>query len=462
MTQTRELSPLVLPHHYLDSKLGTNNNIYTVTFSVNLGFMAGLADTYLGRSILRVVSVVVATGGFVTSLAVIILAPFFPSLVSAAPPQIPYPPIAATSSPPRRRRTYAPPVSITVSVRRDPSIVPIIERSERDSASPGPAPPGRRVSFSPQSSSTSVPTIPNGYLVDPPSRPGSSNGHPAPAMRRVLEQETELSAYVLPTPPASIASISSEGDERGMEDFGIVNPTVGKQQRRSLLFSSRRGGSVRNKEKPTAENGELFGFRRRAQSVGIAVAEEASKRSSWISHSSHESSAYDDTVRESETETDRVSHPGTADKAEKESRRRSGLSFQDFKTAFAKRERRASVLISTSGSYTLSPSEASSSPRTSLGLGKPSSVSPYPSPRSASDELARKKRASSPPLRLDTANTPHETERREVQSPITDGEGHTRPLFSGEVVIRNESGRRRTRSSAIPGLYADAEVVRRW
>ncbi|KAF8753783.1 hypothetical protein RHS01_06711 [Rhizoctonia solani] len=447
MTQTRELSPLVLPHHYLDSKLGTNNNIYTVTFSVNLGFMAGLADTYLGRSILRVVSVVVATGGFVTSLAVIILAPFFPSLVSAAPPQIPYPPIAATSSPPRRRRTYAPPVSITVSVRRDPSIVPIIERSERDSASPGPAPPGRRVSFSPQSSSTSVPTIPNGYLVDPPSRPGSSNGHPAPAMRRVLEQETELSAYVLPTPPASIASISSEGTN---------------VQRRSLLFSSRRGGSVRNKEKPTAENGELFGFRRRAQSVGIAVAEEASKRSSWISHSSHESSAYDDTVRESETETDRVSHPGTADKTEKESRRRSGLSFQDFKTAFAKRERRASVLISTSGSYTLSPSEASSSPRTSLGLGKPSSVSPYPSPRSASDELARKKRASSPPLRLDTANTPHETERREVQSPITDGEGHTRPLFSGEVVIRNESGRRRTRSSAIPGLYADAEVVRRW
>ncbi|CCO32723.1 hypothetical protein BN14_06786 [Rhizoctonia solani AG-1 IB] len=179
-----------------------------------------------------------------------------------------------------------------------------------------------------------------------------------------------------------------------------------------------------------------------------------------MSHSSRESSAYDDTVRESETETDRGTHAGAADKAEKESRRRSGLSFQDFKAAFVKRERRASVLISTSGSYALSPSEASVSPRTSLGLGKPSQVSPYPSPRSASDELARKKRTSSPPLRLDTANTPHEAERREVQSPMTDAS--TRPLFSGEVVIRNESGRRRTRSSAIPGLYADAEVVRRW
>ncbi|KAJ1302759.1 hypothetical protein OPQ81_003068 [Rhizoctonia solani] len=209
MTQTRELSPLVLPHDFdSDLKLGTDN-IYTVTFSVNFGFMAGLADTSLGRTILRIVGAVVAAVGFVVSLAVILLAPLFPSLVSAAPPQVPYPPIA-TSSPPRRRRTYAAPASITVSVRRDPSIVPIIERSERDSASPSPAPPARRVSFSPQSSSASVPTIPNSAL-DPPSHPGSLNGHPTPAMRRVLEQETEHPAYILPTPPASIMSVSSEG-----------------------------------------------------------------------------------------------------------------------------------------------------------------------------------------------------------------------------------------------------------
>jgi hypothetical protein len=65
MTQTRELSPLVLPDHYLDSKLGNHSSVYTVTFSVNFGFMAGLADTYLGRSVLHIASIIVATGGFV-------------------------------------------------------------------------------------------------------------------------------------------------------------------------------------------------------------------------------------------------------------------------------------------------------------------------------------------------------------------------------------------------------------
>ncbi|CAE6426581.1 unnamed protein product [Rhizoctonia solani] len=453
MTQTKELSPLVLPLEYdPDFKLGTDN-VYTVTFSVNFGFMAGLADTPLGKTILRILSAVVAAGGFVVSLAVIVLAPLFPSLVSTAPPQVSYSPIA-TSSPPRRRRTYIPPASITVTVRRDPSIIPIIERSERDSTSPSPAPPARRVSFSPQSSSTSVPAIPN-YVVDPPSHPGSSNGHATPAIRRVIGQETEHSAYILPTPPASITSVSSEGDEAGLEEFGMTSPSVGKRGRRSFLFSPKWGGSAKGKE-TQAEDGELAGVRRRAHSLALSALEGASKRSSWLSHSSHESSTYDDTLRESEAETDRGSRTSTT---EKESKRRSGLTFQDFKAAFGKRERRASVLISTSGSYALSPSEVTSTPRT-LGLGRASSVSSQPSPRSASDELARKKRANSPPLRLDTANSPVESERREFQSPITDAS--TRPLFGGEVVIRNESGRRRTRSSAIPGLYADAEVVRRW
>ncbi|CAE6529661.1 unnamed protein product [Rhizoctonia solani] len=455
MTQTRELSPLVLPHDFdPDLKLGTDNNIYTVTFSVNFGFMTGLADTYLGKTLLRVASALVAAGGFVVSLAVILLAPLFPSLVSTAPPQVSYSPIA-TSSPPRRRRTYVAPVSITVSVRRDPSIIPIIERSERDSVSPSLAPHARRVSFSPQSSSTSVPTIPSSF-IDPPSHPGSSNGHPTPAIRRVLEQETEPSAYILPTPPASITSLSSEGDEVGLDEFGMVGPSVGKRSRRSFLFSPKRSGSVKGKEKQTTEEGELVSARRRAHSLALSALEGASKRSSWLSHSSRESSAHDDTVRESETETDRGSRTSTT---EKESGKRSGLSFQDFKAAFGKRERRASVLISTSGSYALSPSEGNSVPRT-LGLGRSSSVSSHPSPRSASDELARKKRANSPPLRLDTLNSPLKTERREVQSPVTDAK--TRPLFGGEVVIRNESGRRRTRTSAIPGLYADAEVVRPW
>ncbi|KAG8712182.1 hypothetical protein FRC11_000779 [Ceratobasidium sp. 423] len=360
-----------------------------------------------------------------------------------------------TSSPPRRRRTYAAPASITLSVRRDPGIIPIIELSERDSTSPSPAPPARRVSFSPQSSSASVPTIPNS-TIDSPSYPGSSNGHPTPAIRRVLEQETESNAYILPTPPASITSVSSEGDEAGLEEFGMASPSVGKRSRRSFLFSPKRGGSIKGKEKQITEDEELVGARRRAHSLALSALEGASKRSSWLSHASRESSINDETVRESETETDRGSRTSTT---EKEGKRRSGLSFQDFKAAFVKRERRASVLISTSGSYALSPSEGSSTPRT-IGLGRPSSVSSHPSPRSASDELARKKRANSPPLRLDTLSSPLQTERREVQSPIT--EAKTRPLFGGEVVIRNESGRRRTRSSAIPGLYADAEVVRRW
>ncbi|KAL5640334.1 hypothetical protein ACGC1H_007563 [Rhizoctonia solani] len=453
MTQTKELSPLVLPHTFdSDLKLATDN-VYTVTLSVNLGFMAGLLDTLLGRSVLRIVSAVVATGGFIASLAVILLAPLFPSLVSTAPPQVAHPP-SVTSSPPRRRRTYITSASITVSVRRDPTIVPIIERSERDSASPSPAPPARRVSFSPQSSSASVPTIPHG-LVDPPSQPGSSNAHGIPAVRRVHEEETEVGAYNLPTPPASIASMSSEGDEVGVEEFGMVSPCVGKRGRRSFLFSPKRSGSVKGKEKQTAEDGELSATRRRAHSLALSTLEGASKRSSWISHSSRESSAHDDTLREAEAEADRGSRMSIT---EKESKKRSGLSFQDFKAAFGKRERRA-ALISSSGSYALSPSESHSTPR-SLELGRPSSVSSHPSPRSVSDELVRKARASSPPLRLDTANSPSETERREVQSPITDATA--RPLFGGEVVIRNESGRRRTRSSAIPGLYADAEVVRRW
>ncbi|KAJ1302760.1 hypothetical protein OPQ81_003069 [Rhizoctonia solani] len=240
-----------------------------------------------------------------------------------------------------------------------------------------------------------------------------------------------------------------------MDEFGIASPSVGKRGGRSFLFSPKRGGSVKGK-KDVSEDGELSSVRRRAHSIALSALEGASKRSSWLSHTSRDSSAYDETLRESETETDRGSRTSTT---EKESKRRSGLSFQDFKAVFGKRERRASVLISTSGSYALSPSEGNSRPR-SLGLGSPSSVASQPSPRSASDELARKKRANSPPLRLDTVNSPLHTERREVQSPITDAT--TRPLFGGEVVIRNESGRRRTRSSAIPGLYTDAEIVRRW
>ncbi|EUC56678.1 transmembrane protein, putative [Rhizoctonia solani AG-3 Rhs1AP] len=453
MTQTKELPPLVLPHTlYSDLKLD-KDNVYTVTLSVNLGFMAGLLDTLLGRSVLRIVSAVVAAGGFVASLAVILLAPFFPALVSTAPPQVAHPP-SATSSPTRRRRTYEPSANITVSVRRDPSIVPIIERSERDSASPSPAPPARRVSFSPQSSSTSVPTLSHG-TVDPPSHPGSSNGHVTSAVRRVREEEAEAGAYNLPTPPASIASMSSEGDEVGAEEFGMISPNVGKRGRRSFLFSPKRNGSVKGKERQSVGDGESSATRQRAHSLALSTLEGASKRSSWISHSSRESSAYDDTLREPEPEADRASRTSMT---EKESKRRSGLSFQDFKAAFGKRERRA-ALISASGSYALSPSESYSTPR-SLELGRTSSVSSHPSPRSVSDELARKTRASSPPLRLDIAHSPSETERREVQSPITDPT--TRPLFGGEVVIRNESGRRRTRSSAIPGLYADAEVVRRW
>ncbi|CUA76369.1 hypothetical protein RSOLAG22IIIB_06231 [Rhizoctonia solani] len=456
MTQTRELSPLVLPHDLPDLKLGADN-IYTVTFSVHFGFMAGFLDTPLGKTVLRIASAVVAAVGFVMSLVVIMLAPLFPWLVSTAPPQVPYPPSATSpSSPHRRRRAYVPPVSITVSVRRDPSIVPIIERSERDSASPSPALPVRRVSFSPQSSSTSVPTtgIPNNNTLDPPSRPGSSNGHPTLAIRRVREEQAEVGAYILPTPPASIASISSEGDEVGMEEFGMVSPGVGKRGRRSfLLFSPKRSASVKGKEKQTVEDGESMTTRQRAHSIALSALEGASKRSSWISHASRD----DDTLRESETETDRGSRASTTEKGDK---RRSGLSFQDFRAAFGKRERRASVLVSTSGSNALSPSEGHSPPR-SLGLGTPSSVPSHPSPRSASDELARRKHTSSPPLRLDTVNSPTDTERREVQSPISDAAA-ARPLFGGEVVIRNESGRRRTRSSAIPGLYADAQVVRRW
>ncbi|KDN49108.1 hypothetical protein RSAG8_02461, partial [Rhizoctonia solani AG-8 WAC10335] len=364
MAQTRERPPLVLPRNFdSDSKLA--DNVYTVTFSVNFGFMAGLLDTPLGRTALRIVSALVAVGGFVVSLAVIILAPIFPSLVSTAPPQVSYPP-TATSSPPRRRRTYVPSASITVSVRRDPRIVPIIERSERDSASPRPTPPVRRVSFSPQSSSTSVPTIPNG-VVDPPSQPGSLNGHATPAIRRVREEEIEAGAYILPTPPASIASISSEGDEIAGEEYGMANPGVGKRGRRSFLFSPKRSGSVRGKEKQTAEEGELAGARRRAHSLALSALEGASKRSSWLSHASHESSVYDETLRESEAETDRGSRTSTT---EKESSRRPGVSFQDFKAAFGKRERRASVLISTSGSYALSPSESRSTPRSHVNSDK--------------------------------------------------------------------------------------------
>lgn len=446
----------------------------------------------------------------VQSLAVIILAPVFPSLVSPVPPQASAvtstsplgEPLAESSPHPPVRRRRAAPATITVSVRRDPSIRPIIER--RDSASPSPAPPVRRVSFSPQSSTTSVPTLPDQQLI--PSQPASSsgNGNAGPstsAMRsvcsRVLEREPGPS-YNLPTPPASITSVSSEADDTetaGMDEFGAVSasPGVGKRGRKTFPFSKK--SKSKGKGKEVARDGEegtssgLFGGVRRAQSLGHVIeGGDSWSRSSTKSkqrHSIFGSAAHDEALRESEGETsahgtdrdDRASRASTT--GEKEARRRSGLSFQDFKAAFGKREHRSSVIISGSGSYSLSssspnpghaPLPSDGVPRTpqsagvGIGLGRPSTAPARVSPRSASDESARMKRRS---LRLDTATPELDTERKEAQSPVIPRAQAPKysggaPLFGGEVVIRDEGGRRRTRSSAIPGLYGDAQVVGRW
>jgi hypothetical protein len=403
------------------------------------------------------------------SLAVIILAPVFPSLVSPVPPQATSPlgePLATSSPHPRRshslrRRNPAPPATVTVSVRRDPTILPIIERPEQGSSHRS-APPVRRVSFSPQSSSTSVPT-----LADMPSQPGSSTGHSAggpstPAMRRVLETESDIGAAYI---------VSSEGDDTetlGVDELGNAIPSLCKRSRRSFPFTKKKRSKEAVRE-GDEDAGGMFRNRRRTQSLGDTVEAGAGgsgpdplcsrKRSSWLS----QSSAHEDALRESEeAETDRASRTSAT---EKEARRRSGLSFQDFKAAFGKREWRGP------GSSPTPEGTGSRLPRTGtgIGLGKPSTSNVHVSPRSASDELVRTKRARSPPLILDTAATELiSTERREVQSPLTirsqppKPHAGSPPLFGGEVVIRNESGRRRTRSSAIPGLYTDAEVVRRW
>ncbi|KAG8732219.1 hypothetical protein FRC12_019386 [Ceratobasidium sp. 428] len=456
----------------------------------------GLGDTIVGIVVLRTISVVIAAGGFVMSLAVILLAPYFPSLVSAAPPRaagILSP--QASSSPYRRHSVRRPdPVTIQVSVRRDPNITPIIERHDRNSP---PAPPNRRVSFSPQSSSTSVP-----IAAEVPSAPGSSTGHchvmpsPGSSIRsvcdRLREREREP-GYILPTPPSSIASMSSEADDtETLDEFGAVSasPGVGKRGK-AFSFVSRR----KEKGKDVMRGGDggstepgLFGSRKRSQSLGYVMEGNfaglsRSKTTGGLITSplsrarlSKERAASElgESLRESEGEN---SNRGT-DKEErasqstvdKESRRRSGLSFQDFKAAFGKRERRGSV---TPGAYKLSPDSTGLSPtdfengaarvprtpqpHSTLGLGRPSSV--QLSPRAASDGSASARRRSMP-LRLDTdvnLGTPADSERAEAQSPL-----QHRSLFGGgEVVIRNESGRLRTRSSAIPGLYADAEVLQR-
>lgn len=72
MALTRELPLLTAePESFLiEDELGIaasklQSNTYTVTLSVNFGFMAGLADTAVGAVVLRILSVVIATGGFV-------------------------------------------------------------------------------------------------------------------------------------------------------------------------------------------------------------------------------------------------------------------------------------------------------------------------------------------------------------------------------------------------------------
>ncbi|KAF8602343.1 hypothetical protein BDV93DRAFT_509342 [Ceratobasidium sp. AG-I] len=483
MSQTEELLLPLIPvrSELLEDELGLGSgssqqtNTYTVSFSFSFDFMMALSDTLLAAVALRVISTFIAAGGFVASLAVILLAPYFPSLVATAPEQVAPPPLGppvATSSPYRRNSTKPPmrrrpsPVSITVSVRRDPSIRPIIER--RDSASPSTYQPNRRVSFSPQSSSTSVPTLPD---IVPSSGP----------VTRLREQEREGEhAFILPTPPASITSVSSEADDtETMDDFGLgvsASPSVGKRGRRTFPFVGRR----KDKGKEVAGEGEasmkefgLFGdrrSRRRAQSLGYVVEGEmagnAKSAGTGAGNPSPLSTAQ--VLRESEGETS-----GRDDRVEKDARRRSGLTFQDFKAAFGKRERErrgsaspglGTYYLSTTAPLAADGETAASAPRAaaSLGLGRPSSMQAQVSPRSASDGSTRRK---SMPLRLDT--DVDLGERAEVQSPFTRASQspprQPQPsLFVGEVVIRNESGRRRTRSSAIPGLYTDAEVVRRW
>lgn len=318
-------------------------------------------------------------------------------------------------------------------------------------------------------------------------------------MSNVLEIADEPAAYILPTPPASIASVSSEGDDTetmGVDEFGNASPGVGKRGRRPFSFARKPKGkeeAVRADTREESASG-LFKNRRRTQSLGYAVEATAEliltsgsrKRNSLLSHCSRESSIADDTLRESDADTDRASRTSAV---EKEARRRSGLSFQDFKVTFGKRERRTSAQAPTptptSATYALpspspippraEPEPVSPSPNTprspgtgtGIGLGRPSTGNATRvSPRSASDESPRAKLG----LRLDTAVAIADSERKEVQSPLV-GPGRPEspsmrrvspPLFGGEVVIRNESGRRRTRSSAIQGLYADAEVIRRW
>ncbi|QRV94781.1 hypothetical protein RhiJN_22799 [Ceratobasidium sp. AG-Ba] len=514
MSRTKELPLIPVSESLLEHDLQHPSSLkqphtYTVTFSFSFGTVMGLGDTFLGIVVLRIVSVVVAAGGFIVvsrpspthpeaaanynsrnpqSLAVILLAPYFPSLVSAVPPQasslLGAP--QAVSSPYRRQSMRRPaPVAIQVSVRRDPNITPIIERRDSASPSPAPAPPNRRVSFSPQSSSTSVPIA----APEIPSAPSSSTGHghvmhsPGLSMRsvcdRVKEREREP-GYILPTPPASITSVSSEGDdtETLVDEFGTVSasPSVGKRGR-SFPFVGRRKDKgkdiVRDGSGAHSESG-LFGSRKRAQSLGYVVEDISQAKTGGVTSPSGQArratSEINEPLRESETEgstrgTDKEDRASRS-AVDKEARRRSGLSFQDFKAAFGKRERRGSATL---GAYTLSshphttPAEPGRVPRTpqphsALGKGRPSSV--QISPRAASDGAASARRRSMP-LKLDTGLSVESVsvsiERAELQSPL-----QQRPLFGGgEVVIRNESGRLRTRSSAIPGLYADAEVLQR-
>lgn len=372
-------------------------------------------------------------------------------------------------------------MSITVSVRRDPTIVPIIERQN---GSPGPSQLNRRVSFSPQSSSTSVPIV--------------ADFQPAPGpVARIREEEREREqAYVLPTPPASITSVSSEADDtETLDEFGLgvgASPSVGKRGRRTFPFVGRRkdkGKEVARGAEEEAREFGLFGDRRsrkRAQSLNYVVEGEMGGlvRAKSTGSRSPLSGQGEEVLRESEGETSGRATEREDRVVEREARRRSGLTFQDFKAAFGKRERErrgssgpgAYYLSSTT---TSSPTPASTSASTaplaaegevasrapraaaSLGLRRPSSLHAQVSPRSASDGSTRRQ---SMPIRLDT--NMELGDRAEVQSPFTRSQQpqpQPQPsLFSGEVVIRNESGRRRTRSSAIPGLYADAEVVRRW
>lgn len=69
MSRTEELSlvpstsqSLLVPD---DFPIKIQPTIYTVTLSINFGFMAGLADTAVGAAVLRIISAIVAMGGFV-------------------------------------------------------------------------------------------------------------------------------------------------------------------------------------------------------------------------------------------------------------------------------------------------------------------------------------------------------------------------------------------------------------